>query len=258
MVVSITSLTEGRSRVTFQQKTQQNLDLGIAVGPQLYGFLRERIIRSEIEPGVRISESEIAAQYSISRQPVREAFIKLAEEGLVEIRPQRGTFVHRIALADVMDARFVREAIEADIAGYLASHADEAVVKMLRLEIEKQKKALDDAHEFMELDDRFHALLAEAAGKVGVWKMVESLKSQMDRVRHLSILCFPASKLVSQHSAIVEAIANADPDAAIAAMRGHLREILNDLPTIAQSNPQFFEERQQLVVPEKTAPRKKP
>lgn len=233
------------------------LDLGIAVGPQLYRLLRERIIRNEIEPGVRISESEIAAEYSISRQPVREAFIKLAEEGLVEIRPQRGTFVRKIATAAVMDARFVREAIEADIAGYLASHADKSIVKMLRLEIDKQKRALDDANEFMELDDRFHALLAEAAGKIRVWKMVEGLKSQMDRVRHLSMLRFPAPKLVSQHSEIVEAIASADPEAAIAAMRGHLREILNDLPAIAESNPQFFEETQQWPLPEEINPRRK-
>ncbi|MDF1608877.1 GntR family transcriptional regulator [Hoeflea sp. YIM 152468] len=239
-----------------QQKARQVLDLGIAVGPQLYRLLRARIIRNEIEPGVRISESEIAAQYSISRQPVREAFIKLAEEGLVEIRPQRGTFVHRITTAAVMDARFVREAIEADIAGYLATHADEAVIKMLRQEIEKQKRALNDVNEFMELDDRFHALLAEAAGKIRVWKMVEGLKSQMDRVRHLAMLRFPASKLVSQHSAIVEAIASADPEAAIAAMRGHLREILNDLPEIAESNPQFFEEKPQWLLPEDTNPRR--
>lgn len=230
--------------MTFQQKPVQMLDLGVAVGPQLYRLLRERIIRSEIEPGIRISESEIAAEYAVSRQPVREAFIKLAEEGLVEIRPQRGTFVRKIATSAVMDARFVREAIEADIAGYLASHADETSVGRLRLEIEKQRAALDEPNRFMELDDRFHALLAELAGKNRVWKMVEGLKSQMDRVRHLSMLRFPAPKLVSQHAEIVEAIANADPAAAIAAMRGHLREILNDLPEIAKGKPEFFDERQ--------------
>ena len=220
-----------------------NLDFSVTVGPQLFRLLRERIIRNDIEPGVRISESEIAAEYSVSRQPVREAFIKLAEEGLVEIRPQRGTFVRKIATAAVMDARFVREAIEADIAGHLAVQADAQIVTRLRSEIVLQKGALDDHARFMELDDRFHALLAECAGKARVWKMVEGLKSQMDRVRHLSMLRFPTPKLVAQHEAIVEAIADGDPAAASAAMRAHLREILNDLPAIAQGKPQFFEDR---------------
>ena len=63
-----------------------------AVGPQVYRILREQIIQAELLPGERISESEIAKALSISRQPVREAFIKLSEEGLVQVLPQRGAF----------------------------------------------------------------------------------------------------------------------------------------------------------------------
>ena len=222
---------------------QAHLDFSVTVGPQLYRLLRERIIRNDLEPGARLSEAEIAADYSVSRQPVREAFIKLAEEGLLEIRPQRGTFVRKIATTDVMDARFVREAIEADIVGHLAANADARTVERLRAEVALQRAAIDDHARFMELDDRFHALLATAAGKARIWKMVESLKSQMDRVRHLSMLRFPTPKLVAQHEAIVEAIAKADAPAAASAMRAHLREILNDLPTIAEGKPEFFETR---------------
>ena len=68
----------------------------------------------------------------------------------------------------------------------------------------------------------------------------------MDRVRHLSMLRFPALKLVAQHSAIVDAIAGHDPEGAGRAMRGHLKEILNDLPQIAEGHPEFFEERDQV------------
>ena len=92
-----------------------NLDLSAPVGPQLTAALRQSIIRNQLKPGVRLSEAEIGARFGISRQPVREAFIKLAEEGLLEIRPQRGSFVRKISLEAVMDARFVREAVEADI-----------------------------------------------------------------------------------------------------------------------------------------------
>ena len=110
------------------------------VGPQVYRSLRERIIRGELEPGGLISEAEIARVFSISRQPVREAFIKLAEEGLVEIRPQRGTLVRKINIASVMDARFVREAVEADIVKIVAERRDPRVVASLRKQIEAQRE----------------------------------------------------------------------------------------------------------------------
>ena len=226
--------------MAFQRRPQALLDMGAAIGPQVYRILRARITANDLEPGARISESEIAAEYAVSRQPVREAFIKLAEEDLLEIRPQRGTFVRKIAVAAVMDARFVREAIEADIVGLLAETADDETIASLRAEIAEQKKAAKDPDRFMELDDRFHAFLARSAGKARVWDIVEELKSQMDRVRYLSMLRFPVPKLIEQHAAIVEAIAKRDPDAAVSAMRGHLREILNDLPAIAESRPEFF------------------
>jgi len=229
--------------MTIQHKRQQMLDFGIAVGPQVYRILRDRIIRNDLEPGIRISESEIAAEYAISRQPVREAFIKLSEERLVEIRPQRGTFVRKIDGESVMDARFVREAVEADVVKQLAGNAEAETVARLRREISAQREAAGDPVRFMELDERFHALLADVAGKARVWKYLEGLKSQMDRVRHLSMMRFPVPKLITQHAAIVEAIAKRDQDGAEAAMRGHLREILNDLPAIEEANPEFFENR---------------
>src|SRR6516165_2896260 len=94
------------------------------VRPQIYVGLRQRIIRSEIPPGTALSEAEIARRFSISRQPVREAFIKLADEGVPEVRPQRGTFVRKISKTAVMDARFVREAIEANIAREVAAQSE--------------------------------------------------------------------------------------------------------------------------------------
>src|SRR5690606_41130352 len=69
-------------------RTVWTLDQSAPLGPQLYRILRQRIISVDLAPGSRLSEAEIAATYELSRQPVREAFIKLAEEGLLEVRPQ--------------------------------------------------------------------------------------------------------------------------------------------------------------------------
>jgi DNA-binding GntR family transcriptional regulator len=219
------------------------VDLTTTVGPQLMRVLRARIINNELTPGMRLSEAEVAASFGVSRQPVRETFIKLAEEGLVEVRPQRGTFVRKISTGAVMDARFVREAIEADIVKLVAGNSDAAIVAALTgLLVAQRNVALNDPRSFVPLDDAFHRTLAEAAGKTNAWRVIEGTKSQMDRVRQLSAVQFPTARLIDQHTAIVNAIAARDPAAAEAAMRDHLRAILLDLPRIRQSLPEYFDD----------------
>jgi GntR family transcriptional regulator, rspAB operon transcriptional repressor len=217
------------------------LDLTIAVRPQIHAGLRQRIIRGEIPPGTALSEAEIARRFSISRQPVREAFIKLAEEGLLEIRPQRGTYVRKISKTAVMDARFVREAIEANIVRELAVEGDAGLVATLRRQLLAQRAVpVGELYDFMRLDEEFHRTLADAAGRLYGWKVIEDVKVQMDRVRYLSLRSFPQAKLVRQHTAIVDAIEKASPDRAERAMREHLRLIMDDLPSIEAQHPNFF------------------
>lgn len=218
------------------------LDGAAPIGPQLLRSLRARIIRTELVPGVRLSEQEVAQTYDLSRQPVREAFIRLAEEGLVEIRPQRGTFVRKISEAEVVDARFVREAVEADIVRLAAQTADGRLVSELSHLVSLQEQVQDgDASNFMQLDEAFHRRLAEAAGKPRVWTMLETIKAQMDRVRYLTASEFPKALLITQHRAVVEAVASGDAAAAEAKMREHLRKVLFDLPAIMAAHPLFFE-----------------
>jgi len=222
-------------------KTSEQIDRSATIAPQLCRHLRERIVRAELLPGVLISETEIARDYEVSRQPVREAFIKLSEAGLVQIRPQRGTLVTRISMVAVKDARFVREAIEADVVKLVAAHNDAAMHAELFAQIEQQKHVAEDATAFVKLDERFHRTLAEMAGKAYAWRVIEELKAQMDRVRYLSVEKLHVRLLITQHEAIVAAIAGNDVSAAEAAMRTHLREILKSLPALARARPELFD-----------------
>ena len=167
--------------------------LGAApVGAQVYALLRERIINMTLLPGQRISEAEIANSLETSRQPVREAFIKLSDDGLLEVRPQRGTYVRRISLQAVKDARFVREAIEADIVRLVAELSDAALIADLRDQLTEQAAVGEnETASFMRLDERFHETLATAAGKPFAWSVIRDIKFQMDRVRYLSAQQFP-------------------------------------------------------------------
>jgi len=228
--------------VTLHSEAGWIIEQGAPVGRQLYRILRQRIIHNDLQPGSRISESELASAFAVSRQPVREAFIKLAEEGLLEVRPQRGTYVRKISVSAVMDARFVREAIEADVVKLLARAPGAELVANLKAQIATQRQvAANEPLRFMELDEQFHRTLAEAADKAAAWNVVESLKAQMDRVRYLSLQQFPVAKLVKQHAAVVAGIAAGDSAAAEGALRAHLREILDDLPAIARARPELFD-----------------
>lgn len=213
------------------------------MGGRVFDAVKQAIVQLRFRPGNLLSEADVARQLGVSRQPVREAFIKLAEIGLVEVKPQRGTFVNLISIRQVQNVRFVREAIEVAIVRKAAHEASTARIEQLRRLLEAQLSAgrAADNVEFLRLDEAFHQELAHAAGTDYAWRVLENLKAQMDRVRYLSMPdATPFAVLVGQHEAIVDALARHSADDAEAAMRVHLSEILTSLPRLAQAHPELF------------------
>ena len=169
------------SGVTF--RPQESL----SIGAQLHRILRAAIIRGELVPGQAISEIETSKKFAVSRQPVREAFIKLAEERLIEVLPQRGTYVRKISVKEVLDARHLREIIEVSIVREVAEKHDGELIKTLRELVAAQKQvAHGDNQSFLTLDEEFHRTLALSAGREYAWRVTEGIKAQMNRVRFLT------------------------------------------------------------------------
>lgn len=213
------------------------------VGNRVFDAMRQAIIQLELRPGDPLSEAEMARQFGVSRQPVREAFIKLAEVGLVEIRPQRGTSVVMISRREVENARFIREAIEVAVVRKATTDANSSHHDMLDALIERQRaaNAAGDHAEFLRLDENFHQAIAHAADCEKAWRLLENLKAQMDRVRYLSLSdATPIETLIQQHAVIVDGIRRGDADAAEAGMRRHLSEILTSLPMLAKAHSDWF------------------
>lgn len=216
-----------------------------STGARVYEVLREAIVQLKLRPGHLLSEADLAARLNVSRQPVREALIKLAEGGLVEVRPQRGTFVLLISTRAVETARFVREAVETAIVRKAAEAPPAGLGAILADTIARQRQAQRSADTagFLRWDEEFHQALARGAECEGAWKVLETLKAQMDRVRFLSVpMATPLSVLIDQHEAIANAVTRGRPDEADAAMRAHLREIQKSLPLIAAEHPDLFAE----------------
>lgn len=220
------------------------IDTGETTAALVERDLREAIIRLDLSPGSRLSEQEIATRMGVSRQPVREALIALGKSKLVEIRPNRGTVVVRISARQMIEARFVREAIEVAVARRASESFDTWTRRKLDGILGRQRTAMEapDHNAFRREDEQFHIAIAEGAGCGLAWNAISDIKAHMDRVCNLQ-LRNPASmgNLIMQHEKIVTAIDMKDADAAADAMRVHLNGILTDLPQIEADNPGLFE-----------------
>lgn len=196
-----------------------------------------------MRPGQTLSENEVAARLGVSRTPVREAIIRLESEGLLNVRPQVGTVVAPIDVDQVADGQFLREAIECRTARLAAGRVRLADARALKSLLREQARAVarNDQAGFLVLDDRMHQLIVTMAGHPNVWRAVEDVKAQLDRVRVLS-LEDPSwlASIHAQHEAIVHHVLAGDGDAAAGAMETHLRSVFASIDAIAGREPGYF------------------
>ncbi|MBN3726079.1 GntR family transcriptional regulator [Burkholderia sp. Ac-20379] len=233
-------------------RSQVSIDSPEPITRQIYRALRQAIFAGAMAPGTPLSEKEVSEMFHVSRQPVREAFIKLVEAGVLQVLPQRGTFVKRISPRLVREGRFIREAIESAVARKAAEHITDDQLKRLADNLREQRAAAKDNNTtaFLALDEAFHFLIAQAIDCSAAWEAIQDIKAQMDRVRYLSLPDdSPLDHLIKQHAKILAALRAHDPAAAEEAMRMHLREILVTLGPIAARNPNWFDDDEQEAVP---------
>jgi DNA-binding GntR family transcriptional regulator len=208
----------------------------------VYDELRAAIIALRLEPGAQIDKSAVCERLGVSRQPLSEALSRLAEERLVTVEPQKGTYVTRIRIRDVAEAAFVREALEVATVRRLAPGMDDEALDRLKLIIGFQSAALAarDLEEFYALDVRFHATLLGRLAFRRVAEVVESSRAQTERIRRL-LMPSRNEKTVSEHKAILAALEARDPDRAASSMHAHLGNVLNALHQFAAERPDLFE-----------------
>ena len=189
-----------------------------------------------------LSRAELAARFGISQTPVRDALMRLGEEGLVDIYPQHATVVSRINLSSALQAHFLRRSIELEVVRKLTEGNDAAMVARLRATIAHQKALRDakDYREFASFDQAFHRQMYEAAGVPELWDLVRRLSGHIDRLRRLHLPVAGKTKaIVRDHGEIVDAIERHDPDAAQAALRKHLSGTLSQIEQIRERHPNY-------------------
>ena len=214
-----------------------------SIAAQVHDVLMERIRDVELPPFEELSEARLAAEFGVSRTPVREALARLARRGLVDILPQRGTVVSPLSEALIAKSRFIREALERPLARLAAEKLTPEIAALLTREVALQQTFanLSDDQSFLASDERFHALIAKAAGFESIWDDVREAKFHMDRVRRLSLLSQEHMYfIIGEHQEILERLKSRDVEGADKSITVHLTSVMHELDLIRERHPEYF------------------
>jgi len=219
------------------------------LGKAAYTKIREEIITLNFKPGQMLSESELAAALGVSRTPIREAFLNLLQEELLEILPQRGARVALISVKKVEEARFVRESLEISAFKSVARNwdADDLRYKEIQAKafelIEKQHKAAlkGESIEFMQHDETFHQLFLELVENQTLISVVSQMRGHLNRMRYLELKTpNHMENVVSQHQTILKAVFSKNEEKTEKLLLHHFSHKQDELPEVIEKYSEYF------------------
>ncbi len=219
------------------------LDRKRPLAAQVYEVLRKRIITLEFKPGATISKAVLADSMGISQTPVREAILRLEEEGLVDVFPQSRTMVTLLDLRQARELQIMRSAIESQLAKAIAAKADFQLIETLADTISAQSAALksEDFEAFAKADAAFHEAQYRFCDVAGLWDVVTRRRGHMDRFRRLHLPVHDKERQVlSEHRKIFKAIKSKKPDAAEEVTKYHLSRTFAVSDQIVSAFPEYF------------------
>ena len=210
-----------------------------------YAFrtLRKNIVNLKLQPGSMVSEKELADEMGISRTPTREALIELSKSQIVDILPQKGSYISKIDYSLVDEARFMRLVLENAVVETVCDVATEEDHRILLQNISMQEIYLNSNsfRQFFQLDNEFHEQLFIIARKTQIYHLMDSMMIHFDRVRMLRLLTDKeVQELLDDHRAILDAIMRKSKIEAVALMTSHLSRYKVDEELIRHDHPDYF------------------
>lgn len=217
---------------------------GTSASARIHADLRQRIIGFDLPPDTTLDRSELAAHYEVSQSPIREAMMRLEQDGLVASYPQSRTVVTRIDRTRIVQEHFLRVAVECEVVRRLTENPRPEAISRLRGYLRLQEaivEDLDQAALFKQLDDAFHEALFEAAEQGGLHAHIASQSSQMARLRTLDLpRKGKMSAVFEGHKQVIDAIEAGDANGAADAMRAHLSGTIDRIPALVAEYPRYF------------------
>ena len=218
------------------------LDRTRQAAPQVFERLRASIVGMDLVPGTVLPRAELAAALGLSQTPVRDALMRLSEEGLVDIFPQHTTVVSRIDIAAAWQAQFLRRSLELEIVYTLAQKPDAQLAARLQRHIGTAAEELEAGAYagFIAADQAFHRELHQAAGVTQLWDLEQRYSGHIDRLRRLHLPeAGKAQRILDEHRRVCDAIAAGDAAAAQAVLRRHLSGTLGQVDEICERYPGY-------------------
>lgn len=211
--------------------------------PALIDLLREDILSLRLKPGEVLARAELQERFGLSSTPVRDALLRLEEEGLVDIFPQHATIVSYIDVDLARQTQFLRRSLETECVRALAAQPAPELVKRMESLI-RQQIAFDQVGEiesFNLADQAFHRAMFEAAGVLDLWLLMRRRSGHIERLRRLHLpVAGKTKQIIRDHQAIVAGITAGNEMAAEAALRAHLSHSLGYIETLRERNPDYF------------------
>lgn len=214
-----------------------------SIGDAVYNTLYKNIINMTLLPGTIMSEKDISDRMEVSRTPVREAFIKLSKDGLVEIVPQKGTIVSKIDMKRVEEERFLRETLECGVLELFMKCKSEDSIYRMKRNLEKQKEALEkkEYYKFMEYDNMFHKITFDETNKNMCWNIIENASGHYYRIRLITAWMEDISlNVIEQHEELIERIVDNDYESAKKILKHHIRKIIIEEDEVFEKYPKYF------------------
>lgn len=215
--------------------TNDSETLGLLGRPQLkdlaYERLKQAIVTLELPPGAPLRESQLATKFGISKTPIREAFVRLVQEGLVEVEPYRGATVRGYTREDLVEIFELRELIEGFAARQAAETMNEADRKELAANVRVSEACLrkSDLDALADLLSEFDRILYRQTTNGRVGGLLDQIQSHIERIGRLTVgIPGRLAHSVEQHAAIARAIQERKGDLAERRMRSHVRSVMGD------------------------------
>jgi GntR family transcriptional regulator, rspAB operon transcriptional repressor len=199
------------------------IDRSRSASDQLYRLLRDAIVSWRLRPGDAVAESLVTQRFGVSRTPLREAFRRLAQDGLVVIRPQAGTFVSMPDRNAWEEGRLIRRALELEGVRLAAARVTQSDLERLEDVLIQEERAVrrGAAAASLEIDDQFHAAISRLSGFPRLWAVIDGAKAQIDRLRFIA-MGERGLTAVTEHRAILGALESRDAVSAARRLAEHL------------------------------------
>ncbi len=209
-------------------------------------LLKFNIINLYLRPGEAVSENEIAAKLNLSRTPVREAFIRLEQDRLINVFPQKGTSISKIGESSGDEGRFIRRVVEKELVRELCQKEDSTfLIASLEESLFMQKYYVgkNNTVKFVQADDEFHRLFFKYCSRQRMFEVVSSLNCDYYRLRMLKILSgiLELESICLQHQQILEAVRAKDGEKAEWIINDHLKDQEQDFLYCLEKYPDYFQ-----------------